>query len=549
MNSNFHRFTAVLRYSCPRLLGLALLMAATISPMWGQDAVDRAIGHMPSNSVLSVTVWPAQLSQKESMALAPLEVFSAAGLEQFGLDPLKIERLDLLFPMPGPQQPEFGALIQFTDPFSLEQLKPQLLEDPNPQNEGGVDFYRIAAREFTNLELRLHVIDEKSVILGTANFARQMLRTEGDGRIAQLVSQIRSSQDAMLVIDVQTLRPLMQGVVEGQARGLPAEVTKSLLSTLEGTDFLAFRAVMDIPETLQLVLVSPNEATASRTLGSITELLDFAEQNLVASAKSEFPQQTKTGQAAHAYIDRVARTVRAALTPELMGSRIVLEVEDVRNAGTVGTLTALLLPAVSSARQAARRQQSMNNLKQLMLAFLNFESAYQTFPAAAGLDDQDQPMLSWRVAILPFIEEVELFQKFRLDEPWDSEHNLALLSEMPDVFKHPSKATEAGHTVYQVAVGEATLMRLKEPTRMGQVTDGLSNTIMIVEVPAEDAVPWTAPRDFEVDLDNPVERLFGDAETTQVGIADGSVRVLSKAIDLELLRALFTRAGGEVVDF
>src|SRR5690606_9142573 len=103
------------------------------------------------------------------------------------------------------------------------------------------------------------------------------------------------------------------------------------------------------------------------------------------------------------------------------------------------------------------------------------------FPAAGGVGDDGKPMLSWRVAVLPFLEQAELYEKFHLDEPWDSEHNLKLLEEMPDVYRHPNRATKPGHTVYQAVVSDESLLRATEPSRLRDVTDGTSNTILAVE--------------------------------------------------------------------
>jgi prepilin-type processing-associated H-X9-DG protein len=124
---------------------------------------------------------------------------------------------------------------------------------------------------------------------------------------------------------------------------------------------------------------------------------------------------------------------------------------------------------------------------------------------------------------------------------------LALLEEMPEVFKHPGRATPPGHTVYQAPVGEETLLRLKKPSRFAEITDGTSNTIMLVETAAERAVPWTAPQDYEVDVEDPKAGLF-EGDTGNFLFGDGSVRNIARSIEAQIINALFTRAGGEVVD-
>ena len=95
----------------------------------------------------------------------------------------------------------------------------------------------------------------------------------------------------------------------------------------------------------------------------------------------------------------------------------------------------------------------MNNLKQIALALLNYEAAHKTLPAQAKYDADGKPLLSWRVGILPYIEEQQLYQQFHLDEPWDSPNNIKLLDQMPAVFKHP-KMNKPGTTVYQGVVGK-----------------------------------------------------------------------------------------------
>jgi hypothetical protein len=189
-------------------------------------------------------------------------------------------------------------------------------------------------------------------------------------------------------------------------------------------------------------------------------------------------------------------------------------------------------------------------LKQLGLALFNYESAYKKFPSTAILDKATgKPLLSWRVAILPFIEEAELYNQFHLDEPWDSPHNIKLLDKMPATFKHPNRITDPTHTVYQAPVNDETLLRKDEPTQFRTITDGLSNTIMLVETSEAVAVPWTAPEDLDVDFDSPLAGLISDAspQIFQAMMGDGSVRVIATAIDENVLKSLFTRAGGEVV--
>jgi hypothetical protein len=199
---------------------------------------------------------------------------------------------------------------------------------------------------------------------------------------------------------------------------------------------------------------------------------------------------------------------------------------------------------------AAEKTQSSNNLKQFALAMHNFHSAYRTFPAAYSTSKDGKPLLSWRVQILPYIEESRLYEEFHLDEPWDSEHNKQLIPRMPKIYAAPgSKAAREFKTNYLVPRGDETIFNKGKKPRIQDITDGTSNTIMIVEASDERAVTWTKPDDYEFDGKQPMAGLVGLRRGGFLAaFADGSVRFLKDTIKGETLKALFTRAGGEVID-
>jgi prepilin-type processing-associated H-X9-DG protein len=216
----------------------------------------------------------------------------------------------------------------------------------------------------------------------------------------------------------------------------------------------------------------------------------------------------------------------------------------------------LLLPAVQQARVAARRAQSMNNLRQIALAALNFESTFRRFPAAYSQSEDGKPLLSWRVHVLPFLEEGNLYEQFNRDEPWDSPHNLALLDRMPAVYRGPQSQAEPGHTVYLGVMGQNAAFGNPQQAggrsaasggRFATITDGSSNTVMAVEVSDELAVPWTKP-DAEIDLENfEAWQFYGQFPGgTNAAFCDGSVQFLA-FLDQEIWKALLGINDGIVV--
>ncbi len=211
----------------------------------------------------------------------------------------------------------------------------------------------------------------------------------------------------------------------------------------------------------------------------------------------------------------------------------------------------LLFPAVQSARGAARRAQCANNLKQIVLAMHNHHGAFGALPKPAITDKDGKPLLSWRVAILPYLDQAPLYNQFKLDEPWDSPHNKALIKDMPTVFTCPERTNaEPFTTTYRVFTGPGALFEKGKGTGFAEVTDGTSNTLMVVE--AKEAVPWTKP-DAELEFDPAaVASLYGTLGPHDggfnAGFADGAVRFFPNSINANLFHDLVTRNGGEVIN-
>ncbi len=211
------------------------------------------------------------------------------------------------------------------------------------------------------------------------------------------------------------------------------------------------------------------------------------------------------------------------------------------------------MPMIATARQQAFRSGTVNNMKQILLACHNYYEVFKKLPSDS-YDANGKPLLSWRVHILPFIEQDALHQQFHLDEPWDSEHNLKLANMIPVQYVSPSSDSQLaaqGKTRYEKPLGEGLPGSVEGDLTFREITDGTSNTIAIVEASAADAVIWTRPDDLEIDMKFPLESLApGESEGFNAARYDGSVRYMPKK-DLTdvILKALLTHQGGEVVNF
>ena len=189
-------------------------------------------------------------------------------------------------------------------------------------------------------------------------------------------------------------------------------------------------------------------------------------------------------------------------------------------------------------------------LKSLGLGMWQYETTEKRFPAAAIYDERGKPLLSWHVELLPFLGEYELYNEVRLDEPWDSEHNLPLVKKMPAVYASPRAGDLGGKTVYLVPTGKETIFFDDKGTSPQQITDGTRTTILIVEADAEHAVQWTKPEDLPIDKEKPAAGLGkGPGGRFTVLGADGAFHRVPGDIDAAALWRLFTRAGGEQIEW
>jgi hypothetical protein len=191
---------------------------------------------------------------------------------------------------------------------------------------------------------------------------------------------------------------------------------------------------------------------------------------------------------------------------------------------------------VGKVRGASDRTKASNEMKQIGLAIYNYHDVYGHFPDDVR-DKNGKALLSWRVAILPFIEQKALYDQFKLDEPWDSEHNKKLAAKMPTVYAGRT-AAGAGKTPYVRPAGKGTMFSPDKKLKLTDVTDGTSNTVMAVEA-AQAAVEWSKPADLPVDPKQPLKGLVRkDGEPFLALLADGSVRTIAPTVDpVELVRA------------
>jgi hypothetical protein len=234
----------------------------------------------------------------------------------------------------------------------------------------------------------------------------------------------------------------------------------------------------------------------------------------------------------------------AAVRPKVVEDRLTISVDE-----TLPGLVDELGKAATKAQGAAGRTKSSNNLKQIALAWHNFASANGKFPEDIKSKD-GKSLLSWRVAILPYLEQDALYKEFKLDEPWDSDHNKPLMEKLPDVLRSPAQKVGDWKTTYLSPTGMAGKAHIGVlGVKFQDITDGTSNTFLVVETNDDSAVAWTKPDDLAVNPRDPLKGLIGHYEQGFLAaFADGSVRFINRGAGQMNILGMFTRDGGEVIN-
>lgn len=353
---------------------------------------------------------------------------------------------------------------------------------------------------------------------------------------------IRIGQKSLVIASSQKAANEVLAVVEGSGKRF--EFTG---------DFAGLKSF--VPGNPMMVSLSDDATSFPEMIAAMPDALDSFKNQMAARGEGIGELPIKINTSLIPKPEEMKRYIKPGLfTAVVSKSGLIMESRNsVPSPGAVSTaatavVVSLLLPAVQSAREAARRAQCVNNLKQIELAMHNYHATEDRFPPQAISDKDGKPLLSWRVAILPYIlEERELYEEFHLNEPWDSPHNKKLIPRMPKLFVCPSHPTDEGTTCYRVFSGNGAMFNGAKGSKIAEITDGTSNTLMVVE--STEPVEWTKPEDINFNPNDPTA-MIGSKHPGgyNAAMADGSVRFFLRTLDREVLKALITSQGGEVLN-
>jgi hypothetical protein len=555
----FPRFVCVLLAFVMATAPSAAVIAQTNPgqpPAQAAEAGRIDLSYVSPGAVVIVILRPAQIMSSQMAEMLPTEVASAAGLKYLGFDPADVEEVIAFAEQFNPAAPpQYGLVIRFTKPIRGSSINPQIRAHTQLSELGGK---RYLQSQNPTLPSFYSPTNQVLVVAPDATL-RRLVESAGQpqrGRILDRVKNVASGSDLYAAVDVESLRPLiMMGLAQAQA-----EVPPEARPFLEAPNLIrAAELTFNLSGFPTSLVVHANDDAAGQRLEELMTLaMSMYQEQMGAQFAEQAMSEDPVERAMAQYMERISGRWMEPFMPQRDGASLTFfkagedaaaGQQQLTNVAVIGILVALLLPAIQAAREAARRNQSMNQMRQLIISLLNYENATKAYPAHASYSSDGKPLLSWRVHILPYLEEQALYEQFKLDEPWDSEHNRALIAQMPAVFQNPNLPDETGKTNYLAVVGEVCVFSgTQTGLKPAEIIDGTSNTIVLVEAARDQAVEWTKPDDWEYNPANPKAGLGGIRPGGWIaGFADGSVHFISQEIDEGALKAMFTRAGGEEV--
>ncbi|HVK15443.1 MAG TPA: DUF1559 domain-containing protein [Fimbriiglobus sp.] len=549
------------------LAGLAVALALTAPDPRQAVAQPKSDGDLPADlamvpadalgfvHVRLADVWKHDALKEYRRIIEKAGPQALAALDsQFVPPPSTIDRITAvaLPPQGDRSDPSVLAILSFSAPFDSARVRSAYLPDVKPQKAGGREFF---ADDRSGVAV--HFPNDRTLVFGDVKTIPAFLGrpAKADGGLAVALKEAAQNKAVFAAVNVKAL-PIPPQFSDN----IPPEIQPLLK-----TDHATVSVELGTAATVRARLVYANAEDAQAAEKALKKAADMGRVALVQprrqaedalykkDAKSprpldELPEALGAVAALGgiATLDEILADLPVKRDGVALAAEVALPPWATGYVGLAAVSAGLGLPAVQKVREAASRTQSMNNMKQIALAMHNYHDAYGALPPAAIVDRKGKKLLSWRVMILPYIEQDNLYKQFKLDEPWDSEHNKKLIPMMPKTYADPRMPYEPGKTYYKVFVGKnAGFDWLKGHKFPGSFPDGTSNTIMTAA--AGEPVVWTKPDDFEFDAEKGPPDLSKPFPNVLVGMFDGSVRVLNPKISRDTLKHAIMRDDGMVL--
>ena len=525
-------------------IALALLAGAMIPSTVSAQELDADLAFVHPDAAGFVHVKLAEMWNHEAMAemraiLAKAGPKALSALdEQFVPKPSTADRVTAVVMLSenGLQdEPGIVAIMRFNEAFDIDAVQKSYLPKGNPVKVGEKTIYA------DSYKTAIYFPDDKTLVFSDAGTLTRYLSMKPvkTGSLSPALAMTKS-HPFVAALNVKALP------IPAEALDEIPEVFQPLLKT----ELAIFTLDMKEQITIAATLTYPNkkaatdghksfEQAAQMARGFLREPKRQAEDMLYGTPPEpgkpaqklprpieELPNAVGGlfGIAGINYADEILADLPIKQVDNTLTMGVTLPTWATQYLGMSAMSAGLMLPGVQKVREAAARAKTSNNLKQIAISMHAYHDTYGGFPAAAIVDKKGKPLLSWRVAVLPFIEQGNLYNQFHLDEPWDSEHNLPLSKVVINVYNDPRLPRDDGKTYYKAFVGKNAAIDPIQKRTLTSITDGTSNTLMVAS--GGEPVVWTKPEDFDFDPNKPLPDLSKPFDNLMCAMCDGSVRLI-----------------------
>ncbi len=516
-------------------------------PEGGGDGPDKVLAYAPANSTVLMGANIAAIRNLPIMAKRMEminKLLAAEGTPTEVIDLLQ-EVDQFIGAIPGKLDKELIYAFSTRKPYDLEKIKKALKAGSSRSVKG-----KTVMKSELGPNVSLALPHPRVVLVSNYADAElgNLLTTSKVNLPPEVQQQVQKLESAL----AWTLLMNQGEIKEGLMAFNPRDVQRFLPGAEKLIPYLQnakmFFLAVDPPENqvypIRLGMLCAQETDAQAMKNQGPELF----QNTLTLLRKIFAQKKDLAPYT-AYLNEVGKTFKI----EQQGNQVTASLQIAEK-----TIEELEKKLLQGAPDAAMRVRSANNLHQIVLALHVHDEAEKSLPPAAICSKKDgKPLLSWRVAILPYIEQAPLFNQFKLDEPWDSPHNLKLLEKMPPIYAPVGvKSKEPYTTYYQAFVGKGAGFEIRPDAKVplgaiglrmpADFPDGTANTMVIAE--AAEAVPWTKPAELVYGEGKPLPKLGGMFQDGFHGaFLDGVVRFLPRNLPDRIVQGLITRAGREAI--
>lgn len=403
---------------------------------------------------------------------------------------------------------------------------------PGPQKEPPLHSYGVQ-----NPEMSYYVADDRTIVFAVEQDMPQVIAASIKPEPGPKWSQSwyrAATGDVAIMFDVEKFRKVIEPDLKRGAGGPGGAMVAMMAPLWQDSQRLFVGTALSEKLGLFALDECSSEEGAARVEQTTRGLVAFGLNGLAAASKVE-PDGPPEMIAIKKTLVGAAEQLLKTTQVKHDGSTVVLESQG--DGATLLAVASIALPAIQKTREAASRAQSMNNMKQLALAMHMYAADHKDhFPPAVVMGPDGKTPHSWRIEILPYLEQQNLYHAYKMNEPWDSPDNKKISETRVATFGLGDDEGK-NHSDYYVLTGKGTVFSGKEGMKVQDITGGTSNTILIVE--AKRDIPWTKPEDIEFDPDKAPPKLGGHfAGGFIAAFADGSVRFINDNTDARVLKAL-----------